>query len=233
MDLGDLGTAIGHTEIEGLASSRPSLPLPPHDPSLPPPPAGRGDDAPPPPSDEPSQPRSTVAIALALVLTVLVGAGAFALVSWARDGTACSDADFRSARFGYCTSTPAGWVATAAQAEGTPLDRFMLQDGPAVITVIAVPLTKGQNLARFEQFVRGYDEDTGATTSGSAQLEVDGVDAVAFEVTLAGPEGDVRSREVLFARDGIAWRVTLADESVGFEASANRLGELLDSWRFI
>jgi len=231
MDLGDLGTAIGHTEIEGLASSFPLLP---HDSSLPPPPTGRGDDGSrPAPSDEPAQPRSTVPIVLALALTVLVGAGAFALVSWARSGTACSAADFRSARFGYCASTPAGWISAAAGDEGTPLDRFMLQDGPAVITVIAVPLSKGQDLARFEQFVRGYDEDTGAAPGGSAPLEVDGVDAVAFDLTLAGPEGDVRSREVLFARDGIAWRVTLADESVGFEASTERLAELLDSWSFI
>jgi len=37
----------------------------------------------------------------------------------------------------------------------------------------------------------------------------------------------------LFARDGIAWRVTLADDQVGFEASARRLDELLETWRFV
>jgi hypothetical protein len=43
----------------------------------------------------------------------------------------------------------------------------------------------------------------------------------------------VRSREVLFTRDGVAWRVTLADEDVGFEANLRRLDEFLESWRFI
>jgi hypothetical protein len=37
---------------------------------------------------------------------------------------------------------------------------------------------------------------------------------------------------VLFAREGIAWRVTLADDAIGFTSSVRRLEELLESWRF-
>ncbi len=170
---------------------------------------------------------------MALALVVLVSVGGVALVSWARGGTMCSDADFTSVRFGYCASTPVGWIAAAAQGEDTPLDRFLLQDGSAVITVTAVELTVGQDLTRFEQFVRGYDEAQGATTGGSMTLEVGGVEAIAFDVVLDGRDGAVRSREVLFTREGIAWRVTLADGSVGFGSSTSRLEELLDSWRFI
>lgn len=176
--------------------------------------------------------RATVPVVLALVLTVLVGAGAFALVSWASGGTGCDDGDFESIRFGYCVRAPGGWVAAAAEGEGTPLDRFQMQDGAATITVIAVPLTQGQDLARFEQFVRGFDEDAGARTGVSSTVEVDGVAGVTFDVTLEGLDGVVRSREVLFTRDGVAWRVTLADDEVGFGSSATRLEELLGSWRF-
>lgn len=230
MSLDDLGDAIAEGAVDGLASS---LPGPPLQPGLPPPPStgGRDDGPGSPPSDDEETPRAIVPVALALALIVLVVVGGFALVSWAR-GAPCDEADFRSTRFGYCASTPAGWIAEAAQEEGAPLDRFMLQDGAAIITVTAVPLTRGQDLARFEQFVRGYDESAGATTSGSRDLEVDGVGATAFDVTLEGPDGDVRSREVLFTREGVAWRVTLADERVGFEASARRLAQLLESWRF-
>lgn len=232
MDLDDLGAAAAADAVEGKASS---LPLPPHDPGFPPPPAtgGNDDDLPTTTTDERFQPRATAPVVLALLLTLLVGVGAFSLVSWARGGAACREADFESVRFGYCASTPAGWTAIAAQGNDTPLDRFLLRTGPAVVTVTAVPLTKGQDLARFEQFVRGYDETVGASAGPSMPLAVDGVDAVAFDVTLEGPDGAVRSREVLFALDGIAWRVTLADEAVGFEASALRLDELLDSWHFI
>ena len=231
MDLEDLGAAVAVGAVEGLASS---LPLPPYDPGLPPPPAtgGHDDDSPSTATDERSQPRATAPVVIALLLAVLVGVGMFSLVSWARGGAACREADFESVRFGYCASTPAGWTATAAQGKDTPLDRFLMRTGPAVITVTAVPLAKGQDLARFEQFVRGYDDAVGASAGSSMPLEVDGVDAVAFDVTLEGADGAVRSREVLFVRDGIAWRVTLADEAVGFEASASRLDELLDSWRF-
>ena len=174
-------------------------------------------------------------VVVALLLTSLVAAGAFALVTWVGGGDACEDADFESPRFGYCVSTPPGWVALPPEGgDGAePLDRFIVQDGPGTITVIAVPLSKGQDLARFEQFVRGYIEDAGASAGSTSTLEVDGVDAVAFAVSLEGPDGVVRSREVLFARDGVAWRVTLADEEVGFEASLRQLEELLESWRFM
>ncbi|HEX7248249.1 MAG TPA: hypothetical protein VF351_09145 [Actinomycetota bacterium] len=229
MGLDDLGEAIVGGALEGLASS---LPMPPSDPSLPPPPHTPGDDRAQPREQEQEPSRSTVPVVLAVVLTVLVAAGAFAVVSWARAGGACDDADFASTRFGYCAVVPGGWVAAAAEGDGAPLDRFLLQGGPAVITVTAVPLTRGQDLARFEQFVRGYVEAAGGTASASTVTEVDGVDALTFDATLAGPDGDVRSREVLFEREGIAWRVTLADEQMGFEASTQRLGELLESWRF-
>ena len=231
MGFDELGEAI----VEGALDGASPLPLPPRDSSLPPPPSTEGGDGgpPPPPSDEQPQRRSVVPVVMALVLVVFVAASGFALVSWARGGDTCGEADFESVRFGYCTSTPAGWIAAAAQGADTPLDRFLQQDGSAVITITAVPLTRGQDLAHFEQFVRGFDEEVGATTSGSMPMEVDGVDAAAFDATLEGPDGAVRSREVLFAREGIAWRVTLADEGVGFEASTARLGELLDGWRFI
>ena len=169
---------------------------------------------------------------LAIALAAAVALGAVALVWWARAGAGCEQGSFESPRFGYCVRTPSGWTAVAAEDAGTPLDRFFLPDGAATITVTAVPLTQGQDLARFEQFVRGYVEDAGAAADTSRPVTVDGVEGVAFDVRLEGDDGQVRSREVLFARDGIAWRVTLADEQIGFEANAHRLDEMLESWRF-
>ena len=172
-------------------------------------------------------------VLLALALTVVVVLGGVALVSWARGGGGCEGGSFESPRFGYCVRAPSGWTAVAAEGAGTPLDRFFVQDGAATITVTAVPLTQGQDLARFEQFVRGYVEDAGATAGSSRPVTVDGVDGVMFDVRLEGAEEQIRSREVLFARDGVGWRVTLADEQVGFDASARRLDEILASWRFV
>lgn len=201
-------------------------------PPLPPPPGAAEDSEEAGTPPEPER-RATVPVVLALVLTLLVGAGAFALVSWASGGTGCDDGGFESIRFGYCVRAPGGWTAVAAGGGGSPLDRFQMQDGPATITVIAVPLTQGQDLARFEQFVRGFNEDAGARTGASSAVEVDGAAGVAFDVTLEGPDGVVRSREVLFTRDGVAWRVTLADDEVGFGSSARRLDEMLDAWHFV
>lgn len=237
MSLDDIGDAIAGGALEGgaegLAGSVPLPPYPSEGPAMPPPPGEGHDSGEEPGPEGPPEHRSVVPIVLALLLTALVGLGGFALVSWASGGAACEGDAFRSVRFGYCTETPAGWVAEAAEGEDSSLDRFLLQDGAAAITVTAVPLTRGQDLARFEQFVRAYAEEAGATTGVSSATEVDGVDAIAFDSRLEGPDGVVRSREVVFAREGIAWRVTLASDDVAFDASIRRLDELLGSWRFV
>ncbi len=234
MPFDELGEASAQGAPEGAASSIPPPPAPSGGSPMPPPPdpGGGGEDPPPPEGPDQPERRTTVPIVIAILATVLVGVGAFAVVSWASGGSGCAAGDFESVRFGYCARAPGGWTASAAQGDDESLDRFMLQDGAATITVTAVPLTKGQDLARFEQFVRGYDEDAGGRTGAASSLEVDGAQAVAFDVTVEGPDGVVRSREVLFTRDGIAWRVTLADEDVGFDANLRRLDEFLESWRF-
>ena len=210
-------------------STQPPLPPPPGAPTAPATPEALGPQA---PGAEP-EPRHRLAVFMAIALAAVVAVGAVALVSWARGGGGCEQGSFESRRFGYCVRAPSGWTAVAAEGAATPLDRFFLSDGAATITVTAVPLSQGQDLARFEQFVRGYVEDAGATADPSHPVTVDGVEGVAFDVRIEGVDGRVRSREVLFARDGIAWRVTLADEQVGFEANAHRLDEMLESWRFV
>ena len=205
-------------------SSQPPLPPPPGVSPVP--------EAPVLPTSE-REPRPVVPVVVALALSVLVAIGAAAVVTWARSGGGCEAGSFESRRFGYCVRAPSGWTAVAAEGAEAPLDRFFVQDGAATITVTAVPLTRGQDLARFEQFVRGYVEDAGATTDASRPVTVDGVEGVAFDARIEGADDQIRSREVLFARDGIAWRVTLADEQVGFDASARRLDELLASWRLV
>jgi hypothetical protein len=202
-------------------------------PPLPPPPGvSPAPEAPSPPASEPES-RHLLPVLLAVGLAAAVAVGGVALVSWARGGGGCESGSFESRRFGYCVRAPSGWTAVAADGAEAPLDRFFVRDGAATITVTAVPLTQGQDLARFEQFVRGYVEDAGATTDASRSVTVDGVEGVAFDVRIEGADEQIHSREVLFARDGIAWRVTLADQQVGFDASARQLDELLASWHFV
>ena len=201
-------------------------------PPLPPPPGSEPPPVEPGPTEAPDERRATAPVVLAIVVTVAVGVGVVGLVSWARDGGSCPAGAFESTRFGYCAVAPAGWVSAAATPDGSPLDRFLVQDASGTITVTVVPLEQGQDLARFEQFVRGYAEEAGGRTGAASSLEVDGAEGVAFDVTLEGPDSTLRSREVLLVRDGMAWRITLADEEIGFGASVRQLGSMLDSWRF-
>lgn len=202
-------------------------------PPLPPPP---GDPGPPPPGAEPPHPtpalRSAAApIAVALVLTLVVAVGGVALVSWARGGAACPDGAFESTRFGYCAAAPAGWLSAAAEGPET-LDRFLVADGAGTLTVTASTLGEGQDLARFERSVRGSVEGAGGVPGEATALEVDGAEGLVFDATLEGPDGTVRTREVLLARDGVAWRITLADEASAFDASVRQLDGMLETWRF-
>ena len=215
-------------------SSQPPLPPPPGVPAT-----AHATPAPAPPTATPTpvepeaepESRSGPAVFLAIALAAAVVLGAVALVWWARAGAGCEQGSFESPRFGYRGRTPSGWTAVAAE-DAACCSIASLPDGAATITATAVPLTQGHDLARFEQVVRGYVEDAGATADPSRPVTVDGDEGVAFDVRLEGDDGQVHSREVLFARDGIAWRVTLADDQVGFEANAHRLDEMLESWRF-
>ena len=202
-------------------------------PPLPAPPPGSGDVPPvaPPSPDDDRPARWPIAVAIAALLAVAVVG--VALISWVGDAPAdCEPGTFASARFGYCTRVPSGWVATAASS-GDAADLFAQPSAAGSILVTAVPVSAGQDLERFADYVRKLDTDAGAILEPSQPAKVAGIDAVTFDLAVGAQDDATRSREVVFVQDGYAWRVQLADGSSSFEESGRSLDEMLAAWVFV
>jgi hypothetical protein len=167
-----------------------------------------------------------------------VAAGVVMVLAWVLGGPeTCAGGDFSSDRFGYCARVPSGWeVVASTDDEAGPAtgdaDRFQQPGAAGTILVTAVPLSGGQDLERFATFVRGLGSDAGWDVGGMSSTEVAGTEAITFDL-VAGDDGQTRSREVVFVRDGFAWRVQLADGATSFDASARALDDLLASWVFL
>ena len=203
--------------------------------SLPPPPPGPP-QIPPPPGPEPASvpavadlrpSRVPLVVGVALV-AAFFGIGAFLWV-WAARPAPCDDANISSERFGYCISAPVGWRLAEPVGQELPADQLFRPDGDTTLMIQAVET--GRDLAAFAEDVRRLQTDNGLNTEELRELTVAGVDALQWDATLES-SGAVRSRTVVFLRDGIAWRLQFADSTSVFDEHVGDLARMLRSWQF-
>jgi hypothetical protein len=219
---------------------RPPFPAPPpygDEPGRVLPPSPGQEVEPPEVPEQPDESRSSRwPVALAVFALFGVAAGVALVLAWVLGGPAtCGEGDFSSDRFGYCARVPSGWEVVASTDDGAGLatgDRLQQPGAPGTILVTAVPLSTGQDLERFATFVRGLGRDAGWDVGDMSSTEVAGAEAMTFDLA-AGEDGETQSREVVFVRDGFAWRVQLADGATSFDASTRALDDLLASWVFL
>ena len=177
-------------------------------------------------------PWHVVVAVLALVGLLTLGAGLFV---WAFGGPiSCAEGTFTSERFGYCVQVPQGWEVAGAT-DDAPVDRFQVPTASGTVLVSAVPLSGGQDLAAFEDYIRSLEEGVGRAPGPSTPTQVAGVTALTFDVRAGdGSVSDgASSREVLFVREGFAWRVQGADTAEGFESTTAVMEQMLATWEFV
>lgn len=199
-----------------------SLPPPPipDPPSIPPPPELR-------PPDDDTRPSRTPLVVGVLLAVLLLGGGGL-LWSWANQPSICHDASVTSERFGYCITVPEGW-RVADVGDDLPADQLFRPDGATTLMIQAVDTQR--DLRAFAEDVRGLQTDDGLKVEQIRTLTVAGVDALRWDATL-GASGDITTRTIVFARDGIAWRLQFADVTDAFDESVADLDRMLGSWRF-
>jgi hypothetical protein len=163
-----------------------------------------------------------------LLVAALFGSGAL-LWSWATRPAICDGANVTSERFGYCITAPAGWRVAEPVAGRLPEDQLFRPDGDTTLMIQAVET--GRDLAAFADDLRRLQTDSGLATEEVRTLNVAGVDALQWDATL-GPSGAVRSRTVVFERDGIAWQLQFADSAEAFGNHVDDLALMLRSWHF-
>ncbi len=151
-----------------------------------------------------------------------------ALWTWANRPAICDDANVSSERFGYCITAPDGWQV-AEIVDELPADQLFRPDGAATLMIQAVDTRR--DLRAFADDVRRLQTDSGLNVEVIRTLTVDGVDALRWDATL-GASGDITARTVVFARDGIAWRLQFADTTEAFDESVGDLDRMLGTWQF-
>jgi hypothetical protein len=169
-------------------------------------------------------------IAIGILVGVALGVGAFFLFR----PDPCGGANFESENFGYCLMVPDGWEAGPARfGADVTLDQFAPPTGSATVVVEAVDLESGTELNAWGEFVRQRDEDAGLTLGPASESNLDGADALQWDVSVSAPDGDTfLMREVVTVKGDVGWRVTLNDLQSGFDASAVAFRQMLDSWAF-
>ncbi len=162
-----------------------------------------------------------------LVVVLFVSGGA--LWTWANRPAICDDANVSSERFGYCITAPDGWQV-AEIGDELPADQLFRPDGATTLMIQAVDTRR--DLRAFADDVRRLQTDSGLEVEERIRsLTVAGVDALRWDATL-GASGDITARTVVFARDGIAWRLQFADATDAFDESVGDLDRMLGTWQF-
>jgi hypothetical protein len=165
-------------------------------------------------------------VGVTLVVALFVGGAA--LWTWANRPPICDDANVTSERFGYCITAPDGWQV-AEIGDELPADQLFRPDGATTLMILAVDTRR--DLRAFADDVRRLQTDSGLNVEQVRPLTVAGVDALRWDATL-GASGAITARTVVFARDGVAWRVQFADATDAFDESVRDLDRMLGTWQF-
>lgn len=208
----------------------PELPGRPGRPPIPPPPEPP-ERSPIPPPDEAirSRPSRAPLVVGALALVMLV-AGAMLMWRWLTTPAPCAGADLSSERFGYCIAVPRGWLVARVTGEALPADQLFKPDGDATVTIQAVETARG--LDAFAEDLRRLQRDAGLEPAETRSIRVNGVSARQWDAAVVSGPQAIRTRTVVFERDGVAWQVQFADAEEAFDQDVGDLSRILESWRF-
>ena len=200
-------------------------------PSLPPPPPGRNAEVEEAAPEAPTRSAAKAVLVVGGLLIVLAGV-VVAGFWWLGGPGVCDRSTVESARFGYCVAAP-GWELTneGAQAE-LPYDELIKPADASTVRIIAIQLQTGQGLDEIVQAARDIATQDGMTVGEVVERRVAGVPAAQWDFALEGGQVEQQVREIVFVRDGSAWRVQLQADTEGFDIRAEEFEDILGSWTF-
>jgi hypothetical protein len=165
---------------------------------------------------------------LALVGILLVGT---AVGAWYFLRPDPCDGKFSSQQFPYCLEVPQGWDGTQQTIQGTPADAFAPQAQLPVVLVIAGQTQPGVNSQSYADAQRDALESDGLFPSPVESQEVDGSDALAWEMTTTDVDGTVlRERRVTLVRDGQAWIILMVAPQDRYRQALGQFQSMLETW---
>jgi hypothetical protein len=175
----------------------------------------------------PKQPSALPGI-LTLVGIVLVGS-VFGLWYFLRPDP-CSG-KFSSAQFPYCLEVPAGWEGSRRTIQGTSADAYAPRAQLPVVLVIAGDSQPGADSLSYARAQRDALEADGLFPSQVERAELDGADALAWEMTTTDVDGTIlRERRVTLVRDGQAWIILMVASQERYPQALDRFDAMLRTW---
>ena len=202
-------------------------------PPLPPPPGGEPEPEPQAEERRRSSSRAPVLVLLG-VLLVTATAVVVLVAPWrASDDGVCEASTVESTRFGYCIAAP-GWRLTdEPRTARLPYDQLVRPTDASTVRIVAIDLDSGQDLDLVVQTIRSIQTEDAIDVGAVVDRRVAGVEAVQWDVAIRPGDADARRiREVVFVRNGTAWRVQLLAEAGGFDTRVDDFEAILRSWTF-
>ena len=202
-------------------------------PARPPPPPGAGAD--PAAVPEPEAPRGSsaakIALAAAALLVVVLAVVVGGLV-WLGAPGVCDTSTIESWRVGYCLAAP-GWEYTNEQsATELPYDELTHPEDASSVRILAVEVGTSGRLDEIVTHVRQTEVEEGIVPGEIRDTTVAGVPAAAWDMTFESGDLELQIREVLFLREGTAWRGKLIADPPGFDTPHPEFERILNSWIF-
>jgi len=201
----------------------------------PPPPGGREPKA----SEEPAPERPRRRIVKVVVVSLVVGAlavvsglGVYAARRWLVGPDPCDSSTVESPRFGYCLAAPGWELSNVTMDTDLPYDELRNPQDAATVRIVAIELPEGRDLHDVVRDARAQSTTDGFHVGRIVEREVAGVEAAQWDLTPVAQDETQRRREIVFVREGSAWRVQLQTNAELFELRALHLDGILRSWTF-
>jgi hypothetical protein len=178
-------------------------------------------------------PRTPSAIPAVIALSVL-GLAVLAGGLWYAARPNPCEGKFSSALFAYCATIPAGWSGGSQLAGQENIDQFAPSGEDAVTWVrVQEVLDPAIQTQQYAQQFRTSQEANGLAPGRIEGLELDGEQALAWEVTVTSQEGEnLVLREVVLVREDGAWRIELVSTEQMYPRARVAFEDLLSSWRW-
>ena len=171
----------------------------------------------------------------AILLGVLVLVGGAAWFVWSAVRPDPCDGKFASAQYPYCVQLTGQWSGGLAPEGDEIVDRFIHNAVEAQADVqIEQVLDPSVTTAQYAQQFRTSLEAEGLDPEPAIAFMLDGEQAVSWNYSLAGAEGEppIRLQEVVIVRPEGAWRITLTALDEAQTQAINDFNLFLDSWRW-
>jgi hypothetical protein len=178
-------------------------------------------------------PRAPSIIPVVIAVAVL-GLGVAAGALWYAVRPNPCEGKFSSALFAYCAEIPQGWSGGSQLAGQENLDQFAPSGEDAVTWVrVQEVLDPAIQTEQYAQQFRTSQEANGLAPGRIEGLNLDGEQALAWEVSVTSQEGEnLVLREVVLVREDGAWRIELVSTEQMYPQARVAFENLLSSWRW-